>query len=180
VQKLELKKLEGKEIFVRNASLNDREGLARVIQDTWDYRTKEWGSEKRDINQRPERLNFLEKSILEPEKTTVLLVTVDGEVAGFIHLENTDKNVVIIDTLFSLEKYRGAGIGYSLLSNAESVAHTFNAEEIHLGTHICNKDALRLYQRNGYEESKTEKPRDEGFKVKGKPVQHISLVKHLK
>ncbi len=96
VQRLELKKLEGKEVFVRNAGLDDREGLMKVIQDTWDYRTREWGSEKMDISQKPERMNFLEKSISEPEKTNVLLVTVDNEVAGFIHLENIGQNVVII------------------------------------------------------------------------------------
>ena len=180
VRHLELSKLEERDILMRNAEQEDYDGLAKVIQDVWDYRTREWGSEKRDISKTPTRMDFLEKSISEPEKTIVLLITVDGEVAGFVHLEKTDDDAIIIDTLFTLEKYYGTGIGYSLLSQAEDIArNVFGAKEIRLGTHSCNKDALKLYGRNGYEELETEEKKDEGFSVKGEKVYKLQLVKKL-
>lgn len=188
-QSLNLEKLENKEVFIRNAGLDDYQGLAKVIQDTWNYRTREWNSPKRDVNQEASRMNFLEESISDPERLTVLLVTVNNEVAGYVDFRkndlskypDADPNVVRIDTLFVLEKYHGTGIGYSLLKYTEDIAQdVFHAQEIHLRTHSCNKDAIRLYSRNGYEESKTEEREEvKDFFVKGKQVEMIPLVKHL-
>jgi ribosomal protein S18 acetylase RimI-like enzyme len=186
-QVLKLEKLEGKEILIRNSRPEDYQVLANIVQDRWDYRTREWGSEKRDINKTPKAMEFLEKSISDPEKLTVFMMTVDNEPAGYIEFGQAEEGrpslpigVIKIHTLSVLEKYRGTGVGYSLLKYAEDTAqNVFGAKEIRLRTHSCNEDALRLYRRSGYKESETEEREDAGFEVKGEQVYMIPLSKSL-
>ena len=56
-----------------------------------------------------------------------------------------------IESLSVLPQYRGSGLGSELLDRLEQHLHTIGVEDLILGALPGNTDAIRLYERRGYQ-----------------------------
>lgn len=56
-----------------------------------------------------------------------------------------------IESLSVLPSYRGTGLGSELLERLEAHLHELGVEDMILGALAGNTDAIRLYQRRGYQ-----------------------------
>src|SRR4030095_5201713 len=62
-----------------------------------------------------------------------------------------DENSLEIERIYIDSPYQGQGLGKLLLDKAKSRASAFHMEYIWLGVWEKNTDAIRFYQRNGFE-----------------------------
>ena len=69
--------------------------------------------------------------------------------------EGVGPDEFIVETLAVDPRFRGLGIGTSLMHEAESKARTMGKRTMSLGVITENDGAIRLYQRLGYTTSKT-------------------------
>jgi ribosomal protein S18 acetylase RimI-like enzyme len=56
-----------------------------------------------------------------------------------------------IESLSVLPEYRGGGMGSELLRRLEEHLHQLGVEDVILGALAGNHDAIRLYERRGYQ-----------------------------
>lgn len=77
------------------------------------------------------------------------LVRNKGKIAGFLHLDYSEK-VAQITTIGVLPEYRGKGIGEQLLSFCLANLPIAHHEKCKLSVATQNQKALNLYQRNGF------------------------------
>lgn len=62
--------------------------------------------------------------------------------------------VVVLDALYVCEEHRRRGIATALMAQLKSYAATINAGGIELKVYSANAQALELYQRSGFKETK--------------------------
>lgn len=62
--------------------------------------------------------------------------------------------VVVLDALYVCEEHRRRGIATALMAQLKSYAATINASAIELKVYSANAQALELYQRSGFKETK--------------------------
>ncbi len=95
------------------------------------------------------------------------------------------KNVPDIEDIFVSSKYRGKGIGSQLIKKAEALAKQQGYSKIGLGVGVENKEAISLYQRMGYRDSRVKQFRISGSHTDKKGKKHsweetcIYLIKDL-
>jgi ribosomal protein S18 acetylase RimI-like enzyme len=96
---------------------------------------------------------------------TVMLLAFVGETAvgyGLAHVMPVDDTWVSdtwatgsrigeIESLSVLPQYRGSGLGSELLDRLEQHLHATGVEDLILGALPGNTDAIRLYERRGYQ-----------------------------
>ena len=81
----------------------------------------------------------------------------DGEPAGYLKLGPmklpfaTVRPALLIDQVYVLTKYHGAGIARGLMDWALAEARAFGADEIQLSVWSGNEGAQRFYERYGFE-----------------------------
>src|SRR6478672_3091032 len=63
----------------------------------------------------------------------------------------TGKRIGEIESLSVLPKYRGSGLGSELLDRLEQHLHAIGVNDLILGALPGNTDAIRLYERRGYQ-----------------------------
>lgn len=80
---------------------------------------------------------------------TMSLAVVDGSLAGFLLAINGSDGVMTIDLVAVDEQHRGCGIAGTLTAFAQS-QHP-GARRLRAGTQLANLEALRCYQRLGFE-----------------------------
>ncbi|MDQ8733610.1 GNAT family N-acetyltransferase [Paenibacillus sp. LHD-38] len=98
-------------------------------------------------------------SVRLEHQQSILFIAVNqatGEAIGFTQLYPSFSSVsmkrsFILNDLFVLEKHRGQGAAQLLLDHAKSYAKANGAKGLELSTAMDNKQAQRLYERNGYE-----------------------------
>lgn len=61
-----------------------------------------------------------------------------------------DGPVGLLDELYVIPAYRGAGIGSALLNGAESVTRDRGGELLEINVEGADADARRFYERHGY------------------------------
>jgi ribosomal protein S18 acetylase RimI-like enzyme len=96
---------------------------------------------------------------------TLLLLALVGETAvgyGLAHVMPVDDSWIPdtwvtgprigeIESLSVLPQYRGSGLGSELLDRLEQHLHAIGVEDLILGALPGNTDAIRLYERRGYQ-----------------------------
>ena len=100
-----------------------------------------------------------EKGLLVPiEKSKIkpifLVAEEKGEVVGFIWAHFIQYGFFkygTIDEFFVKEEFRGKGIGTTLLRKAIKELEKLNPKMILVGTEKENKEAIKLYQKVGFE-----------------------------
>jgi ribosomal protein S18 acetylase RimI-like enzyme len=63
----------------------------------------------------------------------------------------TGSRIGEIESLSVLPQYRGSGLGSELLSRLEEHLNTIGVKDLILGALPGNTDAIRLYERRGYQ-----------------------------
>jgi ribosomal protein S18 acetylase RimI-like enzyme len=104
-----------------------------------------------------------EELLAKPD--TLLLLAFDGETAvgyGLAHVMPVDDSWIAdtwvtgprigeIESLSVLPQYRGSGLGSELLDRLERHLHDIGVKDLILGALPGNTDAIRLYERRGYQ-----------------------------
>ncbi|WP_123025725.1 GNAT family N-acetyltransferase [Mycolicibacterium stellerae] len=109
------------------------------------------------------RRKLYEELLAKPD-TLLLLAFVDDEPAGYglTHVMRvadswiedtwrTGDRIGEIESLSVLPDYRGTGLGSELLDRLETHLHDLGVEDLILGALAGNADAIRLYERRGYQ-----------------------------
>ena len=109
------------------------------------------------------RRALYEELLAKPD--TLLLLALDGETAvgyGLAHVMTVDDSWIAdtwatgtrigeIESLSVLPQYRGSGLGSAFLERLEQHLQAIGVEDIILGALPGNMDAIRLYERRGYQ-----------------------------
>ena len=106
----------------------------------------------------------LYEELLAKPDTLLLLATVDDNPVGYglTHVMpvadswiedtwTTGDRIGEIESLSVLPAYRGSGLGSELLARLEAHLHDRGVDDLILGALAGNSDAIRLYQRSGYQ-----------------------------
>ena len=109
------------------------------------------------------RRELYEELLAKPE-TLLLLATADDEPIGYglAHVMpvagswvedtwRTGDRIGEIESLSVLPAYRGTGLGSELLERLEAHLRDLGIEDLILGALAGNADAIRLYERRGYQ-----------------------------
>ena len=94
---------------------------------------------------------------LRKENNIYLLALLDGKPAGFAKVKQHSLNERIesiaqmeLQKIYVLQEHHGAGIGTALLNEIKNLADKFCSDYIWLDTHISNENAIRLYEKSGF------------------------------
>jgi len=102
-----------------------------------------------------EAKNFL-KGYVEDEKALLMLVFVDGEIAGSIGIRAVSNMIKLKHRanfgVMVRKKYWNLGIGSLLISRMLQIAKDTGYEQVELGVFENNENAIRLYRKFGFEE----------------------------
>ena len=109
------------------------------------------------------RRKLYEELLTKPD-TLLLLAFVDDEAVGYglTHVMpvadswiedtwRTGERIGEIESLSVLPTYRGSGLGSELLEGLETHLHGLGVHDLILGALAGNTDAIRLYERRGYQ-----------------------------
>lgn len=80
-----------------------------------------------------------------------------GYLAGSIHVESSYNTTSIaeLDNMFILEEYRKYGLGTKLFNEFKSYCIENKIEELKVTASAKNVNAIKFYQKNGFEEFET-------------------------
>lgn len=99
------------------------------------------------------------KDLIENQIIYIALVDKEivGYLAGSIHVENSYNTTSIaeLDNMFILEEYRKYGIGTKLFNEFKEYCKKSNIQELKVTASSKNKNAIKFYQKNGFEEFET-------------------------
>jgi GNAT superfamily N-acetyltransferase len=126
-----LKREETYKFKIRPLNRDDRNWVARIIE-------KQWGSTK----------IVTRGKIHKADELPGFAAVVDDEPIGLITYRTKDKECEII-TLNSLHK--GIGVGSALVNAVEKAAVDLDCKRLWVITTNDNVDALRFYQKKGFE-----------------------------
>ena len=109
------------------------------------------------------RRGLYEELLAKPD-TLLLLASVEDSIVGYglAHVMPVDETWIPdtwetgsrigeIESLSVLPQYRGSGLGSELLSRLEEHLNTIGVKDLILGALPGNTDAIRLYERRGYQ-----------------------------
>jgi ribosomal protein S18 acetylase RimI-like enzyme len=107
---------------------------------------------------------MLYEELLAKADTLLLLAFVDDAAVGYglAHVVPVDdtwipdtwvtgQRIGEIESLSVLPEYRGSGLGSELLRRLEEHLHERGVDDLILGALAGNRDAIRLYERRGYQ-----------------------------
>jgi putative acetyltransferase len=95
--------------------------------------------------------HLLSVEALQHHNVTFLIASVDGEVAGCGAFVNQGGEYAEIKRMFVLPEFRGIKLGLRILEELENLALASGLEFARLETGIHQAEALRLYERAGYQ-----------------------------
>ena len=99
------------------------------------------------------------KDLIENQIIYIALIDKEivGYLAGSIHVENSYNTTSIaeLDNMFILEEYRKYGIGTKLFNEYKEYCKKNKIEELKVTASSKNTNAIKFYQKNGFEEFET-------------------------
>jgi ribosomal protein S18 acetylase RimI-like enzyme len=134
---------------VREARLEDLSGLAGVVRQVIESETYIVGESV--MGQLPDADELLRQSPGAPPK--YFLALVDGEVIGWVHLEQRDVDKldhVVYLTMGLLDEYRGLGIGTKLNDRAVTWAGASGYEKVSSNVPATNASAINFLEKHGW------------------------------
>ena len=84
---------------------------------------------------------------INSEEYSVYFITVDGEKAGYLILQNTDP--LYVQSLYLLKVFQGWGIGHKAFEFIRKNCAEKGIENFYLGCHPENEKALGFYKKMG-------------------------------
>jgi ribosomal protein S18 acetylase RimI-like enzyme len=99
------------------------------------------------------------ENIINSERSAILLAEHEGEVAGFVHVEERSapagpvfvpQQFLLVDSIVVTESLRGSGAGQSLMEAAYAWGRTRSLASVQLNVWEFNAEAIRFYERLGY------------------------------
>jgi dTDP-4-amino-4,6-dideoxy-D-galactose acyltransferase len=96
-------------------------------------------------------LEWIYQSYQKKMALEVLVYSVDEVLAGFITITNKSETLTDIGLVAVDPKFQGKGIGGVLVEAAEKYSFVNGYKEIQVVTQEDNKNALKLYQKNGFD-----------------------------
>jgi len=146
-------------ITICKASLEDAALLVALNADVQRHHAKaEPDRYKMPIPNNPALLAIYEER-LQAEGESLYIAELDNEPVGYIHCRIREREdnpfTVAFRTLEVNEisvnaSHRGHGIGQILMEKAETLAAEQGIQEVTLGVHAFNEDAIRFYKRLGF------------------------------
>lgn len=101
---------------------------------------------------------FVEELLVSETLVYDCEIELNGKIVGYLNFEDTGGDI-IIGNFYIFEEYRNRGIGTEVL-------HQFISEYYSVTLAPNNEDALRLYERLGFEEVEVNAPEiEQGFGV---------------
>ena len=133
--------------LIRDWQPQDREAAAGVIKTVLEEYGLPWQPELADRD-----VIEIEKAYLEV-RGEFWVVEWDGNIVGTAAYQPIDRgqNAVEIRKMYLLPKVRGKGLGRYLLLELEKAIAIKDYQEIWIETASILKEAVKLYERNGYE-----------------------------
>ncbi len=127
-------------LYDHHATLPAMPGV-RSLEDSWDHRRRQY-------------LDWL-----SGDGYTLLLAERDGELIGYAMVSvnegaatwDVGDETAEIETLSVLESERGRGVGRALAKAAAATAAKAGAGAVAVGVAHTNEDAIRFYEREGFE-----------------------------
>lgn len=147
---------EKKIVILRYAKIEDQEGIKNAIIDRYEFRNKKYKVPMPEF--REEELRIFQKSFSEPEKCSVVVITVDNKIVGYVEFgirPELDGDVHRIFTLSVMKYFHRKGFGKVLLERAiNDLKIQFGAKKIRLNTQEENEESLPLYLKKGFKQVK--------------------------
>lgn len=100
------------------------------------------------------------KNICNSEESELFVAEYDSEIVGIVEINirravnnflKKDREWVSLDTIMIKEKYRNNGIGEMLVDTVLDWSREKNINRIELNVYEFNKNAIKFYQRLGFE-----------------------------
>lgn len=138
------------EFTVREARLEDLSGLAGVIRQVTRGRTYIVGE---SISSQLTQVDTLLHGNPD-EPPTYFVAIVDGEVIGWVHLEEREQQKlshVVYLTMGLLDEYRGLGIGSTLMDRGVSWARDKGYRKVASNIPATNESAVDFLEKNDWE-----------------------------
>ncbi len=126
---------------LRNIELDDLKELQIMLQDFWSTQLVE--ASKADILEDIRRM-------LSPKCYSYLL-DVDGETAGFIHVDEKYGYVNNIEYLYIKPEFRGQGLGSFVLDEIKKILFAHGLKRVQIEANPSNLKALKLYHSLGFD-----------------------------
>jgi L-amino acid N-acyltransferase YncA len=167
----EYHEVEGTEFLIRQATQDDLPAVVETIHRALDDETYIVGTTLADEVDRDEvllRHNELSSRV-------VFLATVNGEVAGWVHLEHPETPALTHTaelTLGVVKDHRGKGIGRKLLSRGANCARELGTEKLYNSVPTTNEGAIAFLESEGWE---TEAIREGHYKIDGEYVDEVMM-----
>lgn len=99
------------------------------------------------------------EKVFNEENNVIFVAKFDGVIVGYVYCKiissdngPTVEHEALIDGLFVEENFRKQGIASALLKKAKEWARTMNVKYLFLNVLDKNKDAMRLYYKNDFED----------------------------
>ena len=152
-----MKGLDMSEVKVEIATVEDAEDIAKIAYQVAKMHDEAMPEYFKTVAEDEQLRNIRE--MLNDNKITVFKAVVAGKVCGFLFLEmihRQSKGLMFSKLGYVLnlgvdEVYRGQGIGTALIAFAEKHVREQGGEALDLNVFAFNKDAIRLYERLGYD-----------------------------
>jgi len=167
----EYHEVEGSEFLIRQATQDDLPAVVDVIHDALADETYIVGATLADEVDRDDvllRHNELSSRV-------VFLATVDGEVAGWVHLERPETAALAHTAELTLgvhPAHRGMGIGRKLLERGANCAKDLGTEKLYNSVPTTNESAIAFLESAGWE---TEAIREDHYKIDGEYVDEVMM-----
>lgn len=126
---------------LRAIELDDLKQLQIMLKDFWSTQLVE--ASKADILEDIRRM-------LSP-KCYSYIIDVDGEAAGFIHVDEKYGYVNNIEYLYIKAEYRGQGLGSFALNEIKKILFADGLERVQIEVNPSNLKALKLYHSLGFD-----------------------------
>ena len=89
---------------------------------------------------------------LVPPAGTLLVIEVDGELAGLGGIRHLDTDVAEVKSMYVAPPHRGKGLARALLTELEEIAHRHGCTAARLDTSDYLTEAIALYKAAGFRE----------------------------
>lgn len=148
---------------IKNCSLEDIEKVRLISEKTF-YETFSDENSKEDMeNYLKENFSYKKiKSEMQNDGSIFFIVEGNGETAAYMKV-NFDKaqteeghdNTLEIQRIYVLEQYKGRKIGRDLIEKAKEIGKDNNLQYIWLGVWENNYNAIKFYEKHGFEKFDT-------------------------
>ena len=146
-------------INIRKASVSDYEQINNLFwqSDLYHYRNEPYIYEK--SNEHDRNKEYIE-SLINDKASIFLVLEIENKIIGFLYAYEETKGglpfhkkrkYIVIDNIVVDENYQNKGYGKKLLDYIIKYAKDGNYNDIELYVYCFNKKAIKLYEKNGFE-----------------------------